>query len=107
MLEIYKVTMKFPSEEKFGLNSQMRRCAISVPANIAEGFQKKGIKDKLNFYNIAQGSVEELKYYIILSKDLGYLKKDDDLTNQAKDVARMLQALINSINAKTKAEKKS
>lgn len=74
VIGIYTETKSFPSEEKFGLISQIRRAAVSVPANIAEGFVKRGIKDKSNYYNIAQGSLEEVKYYLILSKDLGYLK---------------------------------
>ncbi|MCD5383584.1 four helix bundle protein, partial [candidate division WOR-3 bacterium] len=74
VLEIYRLTREFPQDERFGLTSQMRRCAVSVPANIAEGYRRKGMKDKLKFYNIAQGSLNELRYYLILSKDLGYLK---------------------------------
>jgi four helix bundle protein len=73
-LETYKMTKKFPDEEKFGLVSQMRRAAVSIAANIAEGFKKRGKNDKANFYNISQGSLEELRYYIILSKDLGYIE---------------------------------
>ncbi len=58
---IYKVSKTFPKEEKYGLISQMRRAAVSVEANIAEGFAKRGMKDKVNFYNIAQGSISEVK----------------------------------------------
>ena len=60
VLVIYNITREFPSEERFGLVSQMRRAAVSIPANIAEGFKKQTLKDKSNFYNIAQGSLEEL-----------------------------------------------
>ena len=63
VLLAYKITKDYPAEERFGLTSQIRRSAVSIAANIAEGFIKKGKKDKLNFYNIAQGSLEELKYY--------------------------------------------
>ncbi len=73
-LDVYNRTRVFPNEEKYGLTSQMRRSAVSVPANIAEGFKKRGSKDKARFYNIAQGSLEELRYYFILCRDLGYLK---------------------------------
>lgn len=97
VLVIYKTTRKFPDEERFGLISQMRRSAISVPANIAEGFRKQGKKDKINFYNIAQGSLDELNYYIILSKDLEYIKTNSILLNQIEEIARMLTGLINSI----------
>ena len=72
VLEVYKMTKKFPSEEKFGITSQMRRSAYSIPANIAEGFKRPGAKDKIRFYNIAQGSLSELSYFLILSKDLKY-----------------------------------
>ena len=64
-LKVYKITQSFPDLEKFGLVSQMRRASVSIPANIAEGFVKRGKKDKINFYNIAQGSLEEIKYYFI------------------------------------------
>jgi four helix bundle protein len=61
VLQVYRITGSFPAEERFGLTSQMRRAAVSVPANLAEGFKKRGVRDKLNFYNIAQGSLEELR----------------------------------------------
>lgn len=75
----------------------MRRAAISVPANIAEGFRKRGIKDKINFYNIAQASLDELYYYIILSKDLGFILNSSDYMNKIEEIARMLTGLIKSI----------
>ena len=97
VLRIYRVTGSFPAEERFGLSSQMRRAAVSVPANLAEGFKKPGVKDKLNFYNIAQGSLEELRYYLILSKDLGYLSDNQELVASAEEIARMLHGLIASV----------
>lgn len=72
-VEVYKVTRNFPEEEKFGLISQFRRAAVSISANIAEGYKKISLADKLRFYNIAQGSLEECRYYIILSKDICYI----------------------------------
>lgn len=96
-LATYRVTKLFPAEERFGLVSQMRRAAVSIAANIAEGFIKRGKADKIHFYNIAQGSLEECKYYLVLARDLGYLKdvsKEDALAN---DVGRLLNGLINSI----------
>jgi len=71
-LSVYKTTASFPSHELYGLTSQFRRAAVSVPANIAEGFKKQGVADKLRFYNIAHGSLEECRYYCILAEDLGY-----------------------------------
>ena len=72
VLAVYKFTKQFPTEEKYGLTSQLRRAAVSIPANLAEGFRKKSSADKKRFFNIAQGSLEECRYYLILSKDLGY-----------------------------------
>ena len=69
MLEIYKITKDFPKDEKFGLVSQMRRASVSIPANIEEGFKRRGIKDKINFYNISQSSLTELQNYLILVRD--------------------------------------
>ena len=71
VLKIYRYSENFPKHELFGLVSQLRRAAVSVPANFAEGFKKIGLNDKLRFYNIAQGSLEECRYYLILSSDLG------------------------------------
>lgn len=70
VLNIYKLIKAFPKEELCALTSQMRRAAISIPANKAEGYKKKSLKDKLRFFNIAEGSLEELKYCLILSRDL-------------------------------------
>lgn len=72
VLAIYKFTEVFPKHELFGLTSQLRRAAVSVPANFAEGFKKRGLADKIRFYNIAQGSLEECRYYLILARDLRY-----------------------------------
>ncbi|MEW6002141.1 MAG: four helix bundle protein [Nitrospirota bacterium] len=97
VLKIYKITKDYPTEEKFGLVSQMRRAAISIPANISEGFKKRTLKDKANFYNIAQGSLEELRYYLILSKDLEYYKDTDELHELIEIIGKMLYGLIRSI----------
>ena len=72
VLAAYRFSDAFPPKEVYSLTSQMRRATISVPANIAEGFKKKGPADKLRFLNIAQGSLEESRYYLILARDLGY-----------------------------------
>ena len=76
VLLVYRATKTYPDFEKFGLGSQFQRAAVSIPANIAEGYKKLSRADKLRFYNIAQGSLEECRYYIILSKDLGYINED-------------------------------
>ena len=96
VLMVYKVTKGFPGGERFGLVPQMRRAAVSIPANIAEGFKRRGIQDKIRFYNVAEGSLEELKYFFILSKDLDYIPSNDDLLAQSETVGRLLNGLITS-----------
>jgi len=92
VLSIYKLTHNFPSEEKFGLTSQMRRASISIAANIVEGFPKRGIKDKLRFYNISQGSLEECRYFLILTKDLDYSKDISFHDNLLSEVSYLLNS---------------
>ena len=91
-LEIYKICKDFPKYEEFGLSSQMRRSSSSVPSNIAEGFKRKSSKDRIHFYNMAETSLEELKYQIILAKDLNYMNNDIyiKLTDRAEEVSKML-----------------
>jgi len=72
VLAVYRLTRSFPKEETYGLSSQFRRAAVSIAANIAEGFRKRGHADKLRYFNIAQGSIEECRYYLILARDLEY-----------------------------------
>lgn len=72
VLAVYRLTATFPAEERFGLTSQFRRAAVSIPANIAEGFRKFTTADKARFFNTAEGSLEECRYYCILGQDLGY-----------------------------------
>lgn len=98
VLAVYQVTKTFPADEKYGLVSQMRRAAVSIPANIAEGFKRRGQADKIRFYNTSETSLEELKYYFILSKDLEYLIDNAPLLAQAETISRMLYRLIQSVN---------
>jgi four helix bundle protein len=98
VLEIYKFSSKFPKDENCGLTSQLRRAAISIPSNIAEGFTKIGKKDKVRFFNISQGSLEECSYYLILSDDLGY-GNSDELLSQIEEVSKLLGGYISSILA--------
>ena len=72
VLHIYRSSRSLPAEERFGLILQLRRAAVSVPANIAEGFKRRTSRDKVHFYNISESSLQELKYYIILCRDLQY-----------------------------------
>ncbi|MCZ7602660.1 MAG: four helix bundle protein [Melioribacteraceae bacterium] len=96
VLSVYKETKSFPKEEIYGLTSQFRRAAVSIAANIAEGFKKRGQKDKLNYLNISHGSLEECRYYIILSKDLGYISKDN-MTSILEETSKLLTAYSNKI----------
>lgn len=93
-LNIYQVTKGFPEDERFGLTAQMRRSCASVPTNIVEGFKRQSKKDQAHFFNISQGSLEEVKYHLILSHDLTYISHQtfEDLMNQAEEVGRMLYA---------------
>jgi four helix bundle protein len=99
VLAIYKFTENFPKQEIFGLTSQLRRAAVSVPANFAEGFKKLGLADKVRFYNISQGSLEESRYYLILARDLRF---DDSTTllSDANEISKMLGSYIRSIQNK-------
>lgn len=89
VLLVYRLTLGFPPDERFGLTSQIRRAAVSVAANIAEGFSKRGKADKAHFFNTAQGSLEEVHYYLILTKDLGYADTAA-LVEPYRQVARLL-----------------
>ncbi|MEA3310236.1 MAG: four helix bundle protein [Chloroflexota bacterium] len=97
VLAVYQLTPAFPPEEKYGLVSQLRRAAVSIPANIAEGFKRHGQADKIRFYNISAASLEEVKYYFILARDLHYVSDIDELMADADTVSRMLYGLIRSI----------
>ncbi len=90
VLGVYGFTDNFPRSEIYGLTSQLRRAAVSIPANIAEGFKKRGRADKVRFLNIAQGSLEECRYYLILAKDLNY-GETAQLQPQLEEVANCLR----------------
>jgi four helix bundle protein len=96
VLQVYQITSKFPREEQFGLTSQLRRAAISIPANIVEGYSKKGTKDKLRMMNISQGSLSECKYYLMLAKDLRYAETNT-LSEKLEEVSKLLNGYMRSI----------
>ena len=96
VLSIYRYSESFPKNELYGLTSQLRRSAVSVPSNIAEGFKKKTKPDKVRFLNIAQGSLEECRYYVILAKDLGY-GETSRLMEKLEEVSKLLEAYLSSI----------
>ncbi len=96
VLSVYRLTENFPKSEIYGLSSQMRRAAVAIPANIAEGFKKKGKANKARFMNIAQGSLEECRYYLILARDLKY----GDVASmqlQLEETSKLLEAYTSAI----------
>jgi four helix bundle protein len=96
VIEVYRYTSTFPKSELYGLALQMRRAAVSVPANIAEGFTRRGIPDKARFMNIAEASLEEIRYFLILAEDLNYGKTTTLLT-LSDEVSRLLNAYVRAI----------
>jgi four helix bundle protein len=100
-LEVYKNTSNFPSEEKFGLTSQLRRSAASIPANIAEGCGRQSQKELYKFMTIAAGSASETEYHLLLARDLGYLShpQHEELSSLVTETKRMLYAFMNRLKA--------
>ena len=96
VLDVYRLTGSFPADERFGLASQFRRAAVSIPANIAEGFRKYGMADKARFFNTAEGSLEECRYYCILAQDLGY-GETDNLKDSLEAMAGQLASYIRKL----------
>jgi four helix bundle protein len=96
VLSVYGFTAHFPKPETYGLSIQMRKAAVSIPANIAEGFRRRGKADKVRFLNTSESSVEESRYYLILSEDLGY-GKTGELLDSLEEVSRLLNAYAKAI----------
>jgi four helix bundle protein len=105
-LLVYQVTSKFPREELYGLTSQMRRAAVSVPSNIVEGCARNSQADYLRFLTVAFGSLRELHYQIGLSKRLGFLRKQDSslIEPQIVEAEKVLNGLIRALRDRQKAE---
>lgn len=101
-LEIYRLTAAFPADERFGLISQLRRAATSVPSNIAEGSRRRPPRDFARFLNISMASLAEVEYLVLLAKDLGYVREEqaEPLLSEIDQVSRML----NSFHAKVERE---
>lgn len=99
VLKVYRYTKLFPEDERFGLTSQFRPAAVSIEANIAEGYKKLGKNDKLRFFNISQGSIEECRDYILLSRDLGYIEPDvfDEMHDSLERASRCLMAYCEGV----------
>ena len=96
VLSVYRHSESYPKTEIYGLVSQIRRAAVSIAANIAEGFKKKTLPEKARYLNIAQGSLEECRYYLILAKDLGY-GDTTDLMQQLEEVSKLLEAYLSAL----------
>src|SRR6266566_7368316 len=96
-MKVFAATPKLPAEQQAGLALQMEQTAVSVPKSIAEGFKRRGPRNKAHFYNIAQTSLEGLRYYFILCRDLGFDIPFDDLSYRGDQVARMLDGLVRSM----------
>ena len=101
VLMIYRITKGFPKEELFGLVSQMRRCAVSITSNIAEGFSRRSYKEKAQFYSVALGSITELQNQLLIAKDVGYVNGSNfqDIAEQAIKVHKIVNGLIKSSKA--------
>ena len=99
VMQVYQACALFPAHERYGLCSQFERAAVSIAANIAEGYRKDGIADKLRFLNISQGSLEECRYYILLSYDLSYIDSDryNNMNQSIEEVSRVLNAYYRGI----------
>ena len=106
VLLVYKVTKSFPEWERYGLCSQFQRAAVSIAANIAEGYKKLSKADKLRLMNVAQGSLEECRYYVLLSKDLGYIPENaylclnDSIEETSKFLNLYCKAISNDVGLK-------
>ncbi len=95
---IYKLTQAFPEAEKFGLTSQMRRCAVSIPSNIAEGAARKGDKELIHFLHVALGSLSELETQYLIAVRLAFIEKKEDIEKQMIDVKKLLLGFRNYLN---------
>ena len=104
LLDIYRTAAGFPKDETYALISQLRRAAVSVPANIAEGFKRRGKADKVRFFNIAQGSLEESRYYLILARDLGYARTGQQMA-AIDEISRMLDSYIRTMISEASARR--
>lgn len=95
VLAVYLLTKNFPKDEQFGLTSQMRRCAVSITSNLAEGFGRSSYKEKIQFYSISQGSVREIQNQLLISRDIHYL--DPALFRELAEKTVLVHKLINGL----------
>lgn len=101
VLFIYKILEKYPKKETFALCDQIRRCVVSISANIAEGFSRQTKKEKVQFYYISKGSLTELENHLLISRDVGYINASEfnNLQEQINIVGRLLTGLIRSASS--------
>ena len=101
VLNIYKITDKFPKEEKYGLSDQIKRASVSITSNIAEGFGRDGLNDKAHFYTIALGSVYEIQNQLIIARDLKYINTNECsvLLDECVEISKMISVLIKKIRS--------
>ena len=103
VLMVYKTTKQFPKDELFALTSQMRRCAVSITSNVAEGFSRQSSKEKVQFYSISLGSVTELQSQLLIAKDIGYLVREQfqEIAQQSVKTHKIINGLVKSIKHTT------
>ena len=101
VVDIYELTKKFPKEELFGLTNQIRRAAVSITSNIAEGFSRQSLKEKAQFYSMYLGSLTEVQNQLLISRDVQYLNKEsfDKIAERTVIISKLLNGLIKSIRA--------
>lgn len=103
VLMVYRMTKQFPKDELFALTSQMRRCAVSITSNVAEGFSRQSSKEKVQFYSISLGSITELQSQLLIAKDVNYLEQEkfQEAAHQSVQVHKITGGLIRSLKRAT------
>ena len=99
--EVYELTRTFPSEEMYGLISQMRRAAVSIPSNLAKGAARNGKKEFVQFLGVAKGSLSELETQLLIATELGYFQREHEVFERLEEVSRLISGLQNSIQRTT------
>ena len=100
VLAVYRFSLGFPAHETYGLRAQLRRAAVSVPGNFAEGYRRRSVAEKARFYNIAQASLDECRYYLRLAEDLGY-GECESLRRNGDELSRLLHAYLSQMLNRT------